>query len=401
MTRTFSSSYKITVLLVIAAARAIYSLNWYDLSPGLYQVESSFHASLQSLGVLESAFLIGAGLFQVPAAYAAAKWNAKILVVSGLSVIALANGLGSVAPSVLTLTFLRFLLGVGAAMFFSPAIVIVTPLFRNERQGLALGIYNAAFNIGGAVALLGWAYVVEIFNWRTGLLIGAILAAAATVMLILTIKHTEKDFVTVEADPKVATIGVLKNKQIWFVGIGIIGLWSATYAIAQFLPFFETKVNLVDPATASLVTSLIMVAPIPGALIGGWLSDRMRNRKAFLLYPTIAFGVGTAVIGLATVNESLLLISLLGIFQSFAFVSMYASPFQMEELGMEQKTISISLMNSAQILGSFVVPILFTIVAADYNYTNAWLVVGVFTLVFVPFLILFKEPFKRAKKISS
>ena len=201
--------------------------------------------------------------FQIPAAYAAARWNAKVLVVAGLIVIAVANGLGSFASTVVILTFLRFLLGVGAAMFFSPAIVIVAPLFRNERQGLALGIYNAAFNIGGAIALLGWAYVVEAYNWRVGLLIGAALAAAATVLLLLTIKHTEKDFATVEADPKLAVIGVLKNRQIWFLGAGIIGVWSASYAISQFLPLFETKVNLLAPSTASLLTSLILVSSNP------------------------------------------------------------------------------------------------------------------------------------------
>ena len=401
MPKTFSSRYKITVLLSITIARVMYSLNWYTLSPGLYQVESSFHASLQSLGVLESAFLLGAGLFQIPAAYAAARWNAKLLVVTGLAVIALANGLGSFASSVFILTLFRFLLGVGAAMFFSPAIVIVAPLFRNERQGLAIGIYNSAFNVGGSIALLGWAYVVARYSWRVGLLSGAALAAAATVMLVLTIKHTEKDFATTEADPKLAVIGVLKNKQIWFLGVGIIGVWSAAYAIAQFLPLFETKVNLLEPATASLLASLILVAPIPGSLIGGWLSDKAKNRKAFLLYPTVVFGIGTALIGLAGLDESLILIPLLGVLQSFSFVSMYAAPFQMDELGVEQKAISISLINSVQILGAFVLPIMFTTVATSYGYTNAWLAAGVFVLVFVPFLILFKEPFKRVDKLSA
>lgn len=396
MVKSFSYRYKIAVLAAIAIARVIYSLNWYTLSPGLYQVESGFHATIQSLGLLESAFLVGAGLFQVPAAYAVTKWNARLLVTAGLVVIALANGLGSIAPTLAILTLLRFLLGVGAAMFFSPAIVIVAPLFRNERQGLALGIYNAAFNIGGSVALLGWAYLVQLYTWRTGLMIGAVLAAAATLLLIATIRHTEKDFVINETNPKLAVMGVFRNRQIWYLGLGIVGVWSASYAIAQFLPFFETSVNLVDPASASLLTSLIMVAPIPGAVFGGWLSDRSRNRKAFLLYPTIVFGMGTALIAYANLNESLVLISLLGIMQSFSFVSMYAAPFQMDELGVEQKGISISLMNSIQILGSFVVPILFTTVAAIYDYTNAWIVVGVFALIFIPFLFLFKEPFKKS-----
>jgi MFS family permease len=154
-------------------------------------------------------------------------------------------------------------------------------------------------------------------------------------------------------------------------------------------------VNLLDPAIASLLTSLVLIVPIPGSLMGGWLSDKTRNRKAFLLYPSIAFGLGTALIGFATLRQSLLLLPVLGITESFCFVSMYAAPFQMDDLAVEQKAISISLMNSVQILGAFVLPILFTMVAEIYDYTNAWILTGVFTLVFVPFLYLFKEPFKK------
>ena len=287
-------------------------------------------------------------------------------------------------------------------MFFSPAIVIVAPLFRNERQGLALGIYNSAFNIGGAIALLGWAYVVGNIQLASGIVDWCGSRGSGNSNALLTIKHTEKDFATTEANPKLAVIGVLKNKQIWFLGHRDNRSMVSVLRNRSVSPIIRDKGK--SSCTMLLqvfLASLILVAPIPGSLIGGWLSDKTKNRKAFLLYPTITFGIGTALIGFAGLDESLILIPLLGVLQSFSFVSMYASPFQMDELGVEQKAISISLMNSIQILGAFVLPIMFTIVAASYDYTNAWLVVGVFTLVFVPFLILFKEPFKRVGKLSS
>ncbi|MGH2639844.1 MAG: MFS transporter [Rhabdochlamydiaceae bacterium] len=396
--RSLSDRYRISILVAISSARIIYAINWYTLSPGLDQVATDFHASLQNLGVLESAFLVGAGLFQIPSSYAAARYNAKLIAVSGLMVIAVANGLGAFAPSFDSLLVLRFALGIGAAMFFSPAITLVSPLFRGERQGLALGIYNSSFSIGGALALLGWSFFVQLYGWRGGLLLGAILAGAASLSLLFIIRHTLEDSSVVamsyEATSK-AVLGVLHNKQIWFMGVGMVGLWSALYAVTQFLPFFETRINLLDPKLSGLLASLILVMPIPGALIGGFLSDRLRNRRVFMLFPAIIFGVGTALIGFSDFYESLGLFAVLGLIEAFAFTALYAAPFQMDDLSLGQKTIAISLMNSVQILGAFVLPILFTEVASTLGYNYAWVAAGVFALVFVPLLLLVKEPFKK------
>lgn len=382
-------------MAVVTFARTVYSINWYTLSPGLTQVEAGFHTSLQSLGILESSFALGAALFQVPAAYATAKRNAKLLAVIGLLTMGLSNGLSAFSPNLATLIGLRFTLGVGAAMFFSPATILVAPLFRSERQGLAIGIYNSAFNLGGTIALLGWVFVIQSYGWRFGILLGALLLIPAIILILVVVKHSERDLGQVIDSPKNSVVEVLKNRQIWYMGLGLVGLWSASYAISQFLPFFEIKVNLLEPSYAGFLASLSLLVPIPGSLIGGWLSDRLRNRKAFLLYPTILFGIGTALIGYSGFNVSILLLSSLGMCQAFAFVAMYAAPFQMNELKIDQKATSLSLMNGIQIFGAFVLPILFTNTAIRMGYAFAWITAGAFTLAFVPLLVLVKEPFKK------
>lgn len=400
MSSKFSRRYVLSVLGVVTFARTVYSLNWYTISPGLTHIESTFHASLQSLGVLESSFALGAALFQVPAAYAAARRNAKQLAVLGLVAMGLSNGLSALAPNLAVLVVLRFTLGIGAAMFFSPAAVLVAPLFNYERQGLALGIYNSAFNLGGSIALLGWVFVIQYYGWRFGLFLGALLFVPAVILVLVVVRHSERDLGMIETNAERSVIEVLKNKQIWYMGAGLVGLWSAAYAISQFLPYFEIRVNLLEPAYAGLLASLSLIIPIPGSLVGGWLSDKLRNRKAFLLYPTIFFGIGTALIGYVGFDESVLLLSMLGLFQAFAFVAMYAAPFQMEKLTLQQKTTSISLMNSIQIFGAFVLPILFTETASSLGYTNAWITAGAFTLAFVPLILFVKEPFKKTSSQS-
>src|SRR5207247_10607221 len=80
-----------------------------------------------------------------------------------LSLWGLGEGLAVNFPSLFAA---RFILGIGAALFFAPAIGVLTPLFRPEEEGFVLGLYNAMFNVGGALGLFACAFLFEIWNWR-------------------------------------------------------------------------------------------------------------------------------------------------------------------------------------------------------------------------------------------
>ncbi|MHB1909981.1 MAG: MFS transporter [Nitrososphaerales archaeon] len=395
MTVQFTRNYKILVLISITLSRAVYALNWYTLSPGLAQVSRDFALSSTSLGILESAFLAGAGIFQLPSTLASSRWGAKSLCVGGMLLIALSNILAGLTGSFTELIFLRFTLGIGASMFFAPTIALVGNLFRNERQGLALGIYNSAFSVGGSVALFGWAYIDSMFGWREGLIIGAVLAAALGIENLIVIRHSSKDPLA-ETKTLAQAKGVLKNKQIWLLSVGIIGLWAGYYVAGQFIPFYEETVKLVSPSTSSFLAAQLLLWPVVGSIVGGYLSDRLQNRKLFMLIPTIAFGASICFLGITNLPESFALVISLGVMDSFIFAAMYASPYQMEELNNNQKIIAISLMNSVQISGAFIGPIVFSLVE-ETSPVLSWVAVGIFVLVFTPALALVKEPFARKK----
>jgi MFS family permease len=384
-----SKSYKLILLASITCARAVYSLNWYTLSPGLSQVSQQFGVSTSGLGILESSFLVGAGLFQIPSTVASARWGGKSLAVSGLLVIAASNIASALANTFGLLIVFRFLLGIGVAMFFAPALGIVGRIFRDERQGLSIGIYNSAFNVGGAVALFGWAYIDAIFTWRGGLIIGAVLAAALGVENIAIVRNSDRR----EED-------VVPNEQVWLFAIGNIGVWAAFYVVGQFLPFFEETVRGVNYGNASFLAAQLFLWPIPGSIVGGILSDRFRNRRYFMLFPGLLFGVITCLVGIASYPETWGILITMGLTDSFIFSAMYASVYQMRELNPNQKIMSISLMNAVQITGAFVGPILFSYTATSLSYTYAWLSIGAFVFPFCIALIIAKEPFGSAGAIE-
>ncbi len=133
------------VLGSVLTSRIIYTINWFNIAPLLGQfgrIALDLKVDLPAQGLLTSSFLLGAGIFQIPAGIVSARWGVKNTSQLGMLILSL-SGIGEgLSLGFSTLLVSRFLLGLGAALFFAPAIGILTPLFREEEEGLVLGLYN-------------------------------------------------------------------------------------------------------------------------------------------------------------------------------------------------------------------------------------------------------------------
>src|SRR5467141_4483893 len=172
------SSKRWLVLGSVLTSRVIYTINWFNIAPllgatGLIALGLSI--DLPSQGLLTSSFLLGAGIFQIPAGIVSARWGPKNTSQLGMLILSLSGVGEGLSPNFPVLLVSRFLLGLGAALFFAPAIGILTPLFRQDEEGLVLGLYNSCFNIGGAIGLFVWVIVIEAINWLLGLILGGVL----------------------------------------------------------------------------------------------------------------------------------------------------------------------------------------------------------------------------------
>src|SRR5205809_2271492 len=180
-----TSSRRWLVLGSVLTSRIIYTINWFNIAPllgatGLIAV--ALNVDLPSQGLLTSSFLLGAGIFQIPAGIIAARWGLKNTSQLGMLILSF-SGIGEgLSPNFPTLLVSRFLLGLGAALFFAPAIGILTPLFKPEEEGFVLGLYNSCFNIGGALGLFGWVLVTDFLGWRGGLVLGGLIGVVSVLI---------------------------------------------------------------------------------------------------------------------------------------------------------------------------------------------------------------------------
>jgi MFS family permease len=401
-TRQTASSKRWLVLGSVLTSRVVYTINWFNIAPllgatGLLAI--GLNIDLPSQGLLTSSFLLGAGIFQIPAGIVSARWGPKNTSQLGMMILSLSGVGEGLSPNFPVLLVSRFLLGVGAALFFAPAIGILTPLFHEDEEGLVLGLYNACFNIGGAIGLFGWVLVADFLGWRGGLVLGGLIGVASVLIGQVVIPRDK----VVPRTQRRPMRPVFRNRNIWLIAFGVLGLWGAIFSSSTFLEAYTKDVYGISPYISGLMASLIMFASIFGGPSGGYLSDRFRNRKLFILIPGLLVSLGIILFGVSQPLELWFLIPLVGFLDAIVFSTMYASASQYPEVGHEYAPLGISIINSVQILGSFPIPIIFTFLVNTYgqNYTPGWFFMGGFALAMMLLILGIREPFKANSNASS
>ncbi|HEV2119572.1 MAG TPA: MFS transporter [Candidatus Bathyarchaeia archaeon] len=383
------------VLSSVLTSRVIYTINWFNIAPALILISNDLHLGPVDLGILTASFLIGAGVFQVPAGIASARWGPKNTSQLGMLVLSLSGVGEGLSPNFPVLLVSRFLLGVGAALFFAPAIGILTPLFKPEEEGLVLGLYNSCFNIGGGLGLFVWVMVIDLLNWHLGLIFGGVLGLVSVGIGQVVIPRDTS--VKKERKPMRRAF---ESRDVWIIGFGVLGLWGGIFTASQFLEYYLHTTLPFRADIAGLLASLIMFASIFGGPVGGYLSDRFRQRKIFILVPGLLTSIGIALFGASPANGLWFLIPAVGFLDAMVFSTMYASVSQYPEVGHEYAPLGISIINSVQILGSFGVTIGFSLFAAAYGFPTGWFFIGGLAVAMMLFIFFLQEPFKANSRQS-
>src|SRR5256886_11203720 len=327
-----ASSKRWLVLGSVLTSRVIYTLNWFNIAPLLGAtalIAPGLSIDLPSPGLLTSSFLLGAGIFQIPAGIVSARWGPKNTSQLGMLILSL-SGIGEgISPNFPVLLVSRFLLGLGAALFFAPAIGILTPLFRAEEEGLVLGLYNSCFNIGGAIGLFGWVLVTDFLGWRGGLVLGGVIGVVSVLIGQVVIPRDR----VIPRTQRRSMGPVFRNRNIWLIAFGVLGFWGAIFSSSSFLEAYTKDVYGITPYISGLMASTIMFASIFGGPFVGYMSDRLRKRKIFILIPGLLPSLGITLFDVSHPIDLCVQIPLVGFLDAIVFSTMYASPSQYPDVG--------------------------------------------------------------------
>jgi predicted MFS family arabinose efflux permease len=351
-------------------------------------IGTGFGIDTAELGIVLGSFLVGAGLFQIPAGLAAMRWGNRrvsVIALGVMGVFALASGL---APDWYVLAALRFAAGAGAAFFFAPALGLVAAYYPAGSRGPIIGLYNAGFSAGSAAGLIMGALLGVAFGWQWALGVGGagLLVAAVGAEALLpdtlapTIRRTFSELMVTAAP-------VLRSRALWALALALTGLWAALFIAAQYFVKFAAVVHPGwSLALAASIPTIMILVEIAGGPVGGWLGERYRDmRYAFLLFGLPCVGA-ILLIPLLPLAGLFVIFGLLGFADGVIFAVLYLIPSYQPEARGEGLALALALINCIQIFAGSGLAIAFGFIAATYGFTDAWIFAGVVGLATLPFL---------------
>jgi MFS transporter, ACDE family, multidrug resistance protein len=377
--------------------RAGYAFNWFNVGPALVPIGVTFGVGPADWGLLVAVFLLGAGAFQVPAGFWARRWGPRTVALVGAGLLAAASAGSAFAPSFLALLVARLFAGIGAALFFSPAIGLVANLYPPGRRGLPVGAFSSAFSGGAAAGIFVTAIAVPLIGWRSSILLGGLgLAVLTLVAAVLVPRSTGRP--APRPTPSRRIPAALRFRGPWVVGLAFVGLEGASFGTGQFIVPFGEAVRGWSAALAGAVGLAFVLPSLAGGPVGGVLAERRPNHRTQFVVATVAGAVVLVALPVAGPLEAALIGAVFSFAYGFVYAVMYVLPHYWRAVPAEEVPLAIGLFNGIQLGGGAAVSFAFGWFVAHWSYGPSW--VALAGLAVVPLGVLVLLPPTRPAAVA-
>ena len=284
----------------------LYLIGFYQrVAPAVItdQLMVEFAIGGAALGNLSAFYFYSYVAMQIPTGMIADRWGPRRLLTAGAGIAALGSALFAFAPDIVWANAGRLLIGASVAVAFVSMLKLASHWFAPTQYALVSGMALLMGVVGGVVAGVPLRYLVEAFGWRPVMAVSAAITALLSVATWLHVRddpverghasHFQGEHGAAASTSLLKGLAeVLSYPNIWILTAVPIGFSGAvlTFAGLWGVPYLR-QVHGLDPKSAALITSLLLVAwATGGPLLGSW-SQRIGRRKPFY--------VGAAVVALA------------------------------------------------------------------------------------------------------
>lgn len=235
------------------------------LAPVFPAAAEDLGLGLTTAGIAFSLLTISIAVGNLAGGYVVARRGPKVGVLASLVVTAVGALLAAAAPATGVFLAAQVLLGLGAGVFFAPAISAVGGIGGAGRRGLAMGLFGIAFS-GGLTAAALLAAIGASVGWRAPFAVGGALSIAAFVAVALAAVPGRR--------PPAGGRQRLRDAVGRTAAVGSAAAVSQ-YGTIAFLPTFAVVVWDVSAGRAALLLALARVLSVPAKLLAGHAADRV------------------------------------------------------------------------------------------------------------------------------
>jgi ACS family D-galactonate transporter-like MFS transporter len=277
-------------------ATAINYVDRANLSVAAPTIQSEFHLSPSTMGLILGAFFWTYALMQMPSGVFVDRVGARIayaLAVGWWSVFTAACALAQGAAS---LFGFRLLLGVGEAPAYPTNTKVVSEWFPRRERAFATSIFDGGARVGTALSLPIVTALIVRFGWRTSFVVTGLVGIVWALLWLRLYRPPRQhpmvsaaELAYIESDQETSPVGaqnaprspamrwrdLFKYRAIWGMMLGFFCLNFVIYFFITWFPTYLVKArgfSLLKLGFYGMIPALVSVL---GGYLGGYVSDRL------------------------------------------------------------------------------------------------------------------------------
>ena len=377
-------------VLILVAMGWVLSLGTRYVFPVLFPaIRADLDIGLSTLGVLYTLLWVAYAVGQFPGGIVADRFGDRNTLVASTAVTVLAIGLAVNA----------FLLAVGMVLFglatalYGPVRFTVLSGIYDEYEGTAIGITQAAGQLGNALLPVGANAVAAYLTWQAGLLCVLPLFAVVTVGLWLVVPTRSAESSSAVDDLSTETLRYVLRHVTDRRPLALAGVLAITMFVLQgmsgFYPTYLADVKGLSSGNAALLYGIFFSSAVVVQPIAGSLGDVLSKRRT-LLVGLGPLSLGLSLVPFASGRYQLTAVTLL--LGSIFFVTPVAIPMLMATLPADIEGTGLGLLRTGYFLFGATGTTVVGVLADRGSFDESFLVLTALLLVAVLLVAVLPDP---------
>lgn len=302
-----------SVLAMLVISNGINYIDRATLAVANPLIRHDLGLSIADMGYLLSAFLWAYAFAQLPAGALVDRFRPRVLLTAGLALWSAAQVASGLVTSFGPFYVARLFLGAGEAPTSPTSARVTRDWFNPRNRGFAVGIWNAASGLAGAIGVPLLTVLMLAFGWRwmfiimglAGLAMAAIWSTLYRNPSEVTLTDDEIDYCT-EGDPTrrppPMTFSewrtLFKFRTTWGMMIGFFGIIYMSSLYHAWLPGYLEMQRHMSLQHAGIATAIPFTCGIAGSIAGGY-SAHWLIRAGYTARTSCKIPAALALVGIA------------------------------------------------------------------------------------------------------
>ncbi len=311
--------YRWFILGLLAFGAVFAFVDRTNIASALAVPEFKDHFALTNTarGTINSAFFWAYALLQVPMGWAVDRYGVKIPYAIGIVVWSVATLVAAFTHTLPELVVARIIVGAGEAVVVPASYRWIRSNFKENQNGLAVGIYMLGTKLGPALGPVVSVGLIALYGWPAMFLILGVVGLIWLLPWMLFLKNDlpagrAKGAVKAKRNEMPFSV-ILKSPMVWgSIIINFCYNYFTFYCMTWMPAYFVEKRGLsLEKMSLFAFFSFVGIAIV--ALAAGWAADRMiaagkdpvAVRKGFVIAGFVV--ACTELLGILTTNEQMAL----------------------------------------------------------------------------------------------